>query len=146
MARRRSTDYIVVHCSDTYETMDIDAATIRKWHVEERGWSDIGYHKVILRDGTVEQGRPDADSGAHARNYNSKSIGICLVGGRGDDDQAADNFTDAQFDSLRDLLSELKDKHPNAEILGHRDLDGVSKECPSFDVGQKLTQWEVSRW
>tara|TARA_R110000851_G_scaffold306278_1_gene464575 strand:+ start:437 stop:817 length:381 start_codon:yes stop_codon:yes gene_type:complete len=125
--------------------MDIDAATIRKWHTEERGWSDIGYHKVILRDGTVEQGRAEADSGAHAKNYNSKSVGICLVGGRGDDDDAADNFTDPQFDSLLELILDMKEKYPDAEVLGHRDLDGVSKKCPSFDVSSKLAQLLADR-
>jgi N-acetylmuramoyl-L-alanine amidase len=146
MARRRSTDYIVIHCSDTYETMDIDAATIRRWHVEERGWSDIGYHKVILRDGTIEQGRPDTDSGAHAKNYNSKSIAVCMVGGRNDDDQAEDNFTDAQWQSLQEIVIDLRTRWPNATVLGHRDLDGVTKECPSFDVASKLSQWDTSRW
>ena len=57
MKMRTSTTHIVIHCADTYEDMDIGAEDIRKWHVEERGWSDIGYHKVIRRDGTVEDGR-----------------------------------------------------------------------------------------
>ena len=146
MALRKVTSYIVIHCSDTYETMDIDAATIRKWHVEERGWADIGYHKVITRDGTVQQGRDDDQSGAHARGYNSKSIGICMVGGRGQDDEAEDNFTDSQWQSLQEVLIELHAKYPNVAVVGHRDLDGVKKQCPSFDVGQVLQKWDVSRW
>ena len=119
MKPRSKTEYIVIHCADTYETMDIGADDIRKWHVEERGWSDIGYHKVIRRDGTVETGRDIDVSGAHAAGYNSVSIGICLVGGRGENDEAEDNFTPQQWESLEELVDELQASYPDAEVLGH---------------------------
>lgn len=134
MKPRSKTEYIVIHCADTYETMDIGADEIRKWHVEERGWSDIGYHKVIRRDGTVESGRDIGVSGAHAAGYNSVSIGICLVGGRGQDDEAEDNFTPQQWESLEELVEQLQASYPDAEVLGHRDLPDVQKQCPAFDV------------
>ena len=54
---RQKTDHIVIHCADTPDDRDVDMATIKKWHVEERGWSDIGYHFVIRRNGLVEAGR-----------------------------------------------------------------------------------------
>ena len=79
MEPRASTDYIVIHCSATKPSMDVDAETIRNWHVNERGWRDIGYHKVIKRNGDVEDGRDVRDSGAHAAGYNSKSVGVCMV-------------------------------------------------------------------
>ncbi len=47
---------IVVHCAATPPSMNIGAAEIRKWHTD-KGWSDIGYHYVIRRDGTQEEGR-----------------------------------------------------------------------------------------
>ena len=77
----RKIDRIVVHCSATTPTMDIGVGTIRGWHVLERGWSDVGYHFVITRDGEVQTGRPIERSGAHAKGFNKHSVGICYVGG-----------------------------------------------------------------
>ena len=131
---RRETTALVVHCAATTPTQDIGAAEIRKWHVEERGWSDIGYHYVIRRNGTVETGRPVTDVGAHVAGYNSETVGICLVGGineRGDPDA---NYTDAQWNSLHGLLVALRVRYPHARICGHRDFPNVLKACPSFDV------------
>ena len=78
MEPRNSTELIVIHCAATKTSMDVDAATIKDWHVNGNGWRDIGYHKVIKRSGEVEDGRDIRDSGAHAAGYNHKSIGICL--------------------------------------------------------------------
>ena len=60
----------------------VTGATIRNWHVNERGWSDIGYHFLVLPDGKVEIGRPLDKIGAHtkASRRNFTAIGICLVG------------------------------------------------------------------
>ena len=57
MVERKKTDHIVIHCADTPDNRDVDMATIKKWHTEERGWDDIGYHFVIRRNGLVEAGR-----------------------------------------------------------------------------------------
>lgn len=54
----RKIDEIIVHCSATPEGRDVSMADIRRWHVEERGWSDVGYHFVVTLDGTVHIGRP----------------------------------------------------------------------------------------
>mgnify|MGYP001441377098 CR=1 FL=1 len=94
MQPRAKTDYIVVHCSATKPSMDIGSEKIRDWHVNERGWRDIGYHKVIRRNGEIEDGRDIRDSGAHAAGYNSKSVGVCMVGGMAEDNSAENNFTD----------------------------------------------------
>lgn len=124
---------IVVHCSATPPDMDIDTNTIRDWHVNGNGWSDIGYHYVIKRNGDIEKGRPDHISGAHVKGHNKGSLGICLVGGVDKDNNADCNFTQNQFYALEVLLSRLKDDHNNPKIVGHRDLDN-GKACPSFDV------------
>jgi N-acetylmuramoyl-L-alanine amidase len=127
-------EYLVVHCSASPADMDIGKAEIRKWHLQ-RGFADIGYHFVIRRDGTLEFGRPTTESGAHAVGYNLHSLGICLVGGlKKGTTKAENNFTPAQFERLWSLLGELGQKYPDAEVLGHRDLPGVNKACPSFDV------------
>lgn len=133
--KRTKTDFIAVHCSATTEKMNIGAADIDKWH-RQRGWACIGYHYVIRRDGTVEQGRDEAVIGAHVEGWNAASVGICMAGGvdANDVSKAVNNFTPAQFESLKKLLGELKTRYPKAKIQGHRDFPKVAKACPSFDV------------
>lgn len=128
---RASTDYIVIHCADTFAKMDIGRAEIDRWH-RDKGWNAIGYHKVIRRNGVIEDGRPLDTIGAHVEGFNAKSVGICMVGGRGEDGPE-DNFTARQWESLRNLVIGLKEKYPRAKIVGHRDLNS-GKACPSFDV------------
>jgi N-acetyl-anhydromuramyl-L-alanine amidase AmpD len=134
---RPVTDYIVVHCAATKATMDVGVREIRQWHVQERGWLDIGYHFVIRRNGTVEDGRPHNVIGAHVEGYNSRSLGICLVGGINSKGAPEDNFTPEQMNSLSLLLRAQKRTYPAAKIVGHRDLDS-GKACPSFDVAPWL--------
>ena len=128
----RNITKIIVHCTATPEGRDISVETIRGWHVKERGWSDIGYHWVIGLDGSINKGRDESISGAHAKGYNSKSVGVVYVGGCDANMKAKDTRTDAQKTSLHCLLQDLKGRYPNAEIIGHRDVS--SKECPSFDA------------
>lgn len=130
----RSIDTIVVHCSDTHPGMDIGVDEIRKWHTEERQWTDIGYHFVIRRDGTIEDGRPVERPGAHAKGYNSNSIGICWVGGASKEGGSEDNRTAEQSIALFHKIRNIQEKFPGAALVGHRDLKGVNKACPCFDV------------
>jgi len=136
---------IIIHCSDTYVTMDIGAKEIRKWHTDPkpkgRGWLGIGYTNVLRRNGVIEAGRDldndgdlDEEIGAHALGHNHNSISLCMVGGRGVDGKPEANFTMHQYASLTRWLLEKKVLYPNAEILGHCDLAGVTKACPSFNV------------
>lgn len=136
---RTRTDYIVVHCSATGSNQDIGAAEIDKWH-RAKGWQCIGYHYVIRRDGTVEEGRARDVIGAHVEGWNEVSVGVCMVGGVDANDitKAVNNFTPEQFESLKTLLLELKQAYPNAKIQGHRDFPKVAKACPSFDVAEWL--------
>ncbi len=137
---RKRTDYIVVHCSATPASMDVDAKLIDRWH-RQKGWLKIGYHFVIKRDGTVESGRKLDEAGAHVYGHNQHSIGICMVGGMTEDMRyPEDNFTAAQWASLKALLVEMKGLYPNADVLGHRDLD-PNKACPSFDMISKWNEW-----
>lgn len=127
----RKIDTIIVHCADTPASMDIGAEEIKRWHTDPKprgnGWSDIGYHHVIRRDGTIESGRAHEVIGAHAAGHNKTSLGVCLVGGKG-----GFNFTHRQMDVLYRLLISLTTSYPDAQVIGHRDVS--SKSCPSFDV------------
>ncbi len=120
-------NFLAVHCSDSPDDREVDAAEIHRWH-RERGWSGIGYHAVIQRDGTVENGRPHYWKGAHVKNHNAHSIGVCLIGRM--------NFTPPQYAALAALLKEWTSSHPGAKVVGHCDLDS-RKTCPNFDV----TEW-----
>ncbi len=127
----RKITQVIVHCADTPESMDIGVKEIRRWHVEDNGWSDIGYHYVIRRNGAVENGRDIDTPGAHCSGYNKDSIGICLVGGKGRDGKPENNFTDGQLNALLALLrGYLVD---GVGLYGHRDLN-PGKACPCFDV------------
>ncbi len=99
-----------------------------------RGWSDIGYHFVIRRNGELETGRPLDVSGAHVRGYNSMSWGVCLIGGMSEKGNTDCNFTNKQYITLKLILGELEDKAPKAKVIGHRDFKGVDKACPTFNA------------
>lgn len=146
---RTQTNLIVVHCSATPNGKSVSVADIRRWH-KERGFKDIGYHWVIDVDGSLHEGRPEDEIGAHAQGVNARSIGVCLVGGTGGPCRNnPGRYTQAQWDSLRRLVRDLLERYPKSSICGHRDLspdldhDGVvepnewGKLCPSFDV----TSW-----
>ena len=47
MEPRSSTEYLVVHCSATKPSMDIGLREIKRWHVDDNGWRDVGYHYII---------------------------------------------------------------------------------------------------
>jgi N-acetylmuramoyl-L-alanine amidase len=127
---------IVIHCSATPEGAHYTAADIRRWH-KARGWSDIGYHAVVLLDGTVEPGRPLGLPGAHVAGHNQDSLGICYIGGVADDGRQSprDTRTLPQARALLAQVREWMDAYdvPADRVVGHRELD-PRKACPSFDV------------
>ncbi len=127
----RQINKIIIHCADTKPEDWINAEEIKRWHVEDNKWSDIGYHFVITSDGHLEYGRPLAVNGAHCYGHNKDSIGICLVGGRPNED--GDKFYPDQFLQLAKLLNQLLFNYPTADIKAHRDFDS-HKTCPNFDV------------
>ena len=131
---------LIIHCAATPADMDIGREEINEWHLDQ-GFSQIGYHFVIRRNGDLEIGRPLATAGAHARGFNSNSIGICLVGGVEystvmDMLLATNNFTPIQFETLKTLTLGLLEEYnlSTARVVGHGDLPQVTKACPSFNV------------
>jgi N-acetylmuramoyl-L-alanine amidase len=142
----RPVSEIIIHCTDTrpdwWDTMPAKAKTaeVRRWHVEERKWSDIGYHYTIDRDGSLTPGRPLERAGAHCRGHNKNSIGIALFGGYGssENDNFLDNFTPQQMSSLQQLVEHLKDTFGTIKkVSGHNDYD--TKACPGFKVSRYFT-------
>lgn len=137
----RTITHIIVHCSATRADQNLTAADIDKMH-RTRGFAKIGYHWVIKRDGTLEPGRNEKETGAHVTGWNAKSIGICMIGGANQKGQGEANFTDEQFTALDGLLKTLKSRYSSAKIIGHRDT-GAKKDCPSFDIAHWLETSEV---
>ena len=145
----RKIDTIVVHCTATRpqwwagKSAEEKVREVRDWHVSGNRWSDIGYHYLIDRDGTVVQGRPIERAGAHAMGHNATSIGISLFGGHGSsrNDDFYDNFTIEQENALRALIQELEAKYPIHKIIGHNEVS--AKACPGFQVGPWLKQRPV---
>jgi N-acetylmuramoyl-L-alanine amidase len=128
----RAINRIIIHCSATPEGKDYTVDTIRKWH-KQKGYSDIGYHYVIYRDGSIMKGRPLEKIGAHTVGYNTGSIGICYIGGLAKDCKTPkDTRTKEQKESLLKLVHSLKEQFPNATIHGHNEF--AAKACPSFNV------------
>lgn len=136
----RHVDEIIVHCSATQPNwmhnspLKAKVEEIRRWH-KAKNWSDIGYHYLIDRDGTIMAGRPIERTGAHVKGHNTGTIGVCLLGGHGSsaDDEFSDNFTIAQEKALRTFLAELKRRHLTVtKISGHNQY--AAKACPGFNV------------
>jgi N-acetylmuramoyl-L-alanine amidase len=138
MVIREKTDTIVIHCAATKPSMDIGKDEIRKWHVDDNGWEDIVYHFIIRRNGTVEEGRKIDYQGAHAPAVNSRSIGICLIGGLSEDNKPENNFTLEQFLSLSNVVDLMQSKYEIKSIVGHGDVQENKKNCPGFNVAQWL--------
>ena len=134
LSNRSETDQVVIHHTGNPTDDDLSAAEINASH-KARGWSCIGYHYVVRKDGTVEQGRPHWTVGAHAYGHNSHTIGIHVCG----------NFeeavpTDEQIESLAMLLANLCTDYglpiDRDHIVGHREL--MATACPGKNLYEMM--------
>lgn len=146
LKKRKSTKQIIVHCTASKEGQNLTVEAVHNSHLRN-GWSGIGYHYLIGLDGTIYAGREDDTIGAHAAPQNSDSIGIVYVGGLDANKKPKDTRTEAQKESLIELIKFLLERYPTiSEIKGHRDIspdkngDGIIqpkewiKACPCFDA------------
>ena len=106
---------------------------------KNKGWKNPGYHYVVFPDGKIEQLLDENEVSNGVQGYNSTSINIAYVGGIDRQGRAVDNRTEAQKMAFTELLTRLKNKYPNAHIMGHRDIWGKDKSkwkkmCPCFDA------------
>lgn len=134
LIRRLTTDMIVVHHTGNLTDDDLSAKQIHASHLG-LGWSGVGYHYVIRKDGTIEAGRPEWAQGAHAEEYNPRSIGVHLCG----------NFeyvkpTDVQIEQAAYLTGFLCEKYglvpDKNHVYGHRDL--LATACPGRYLYDRL--------
>ena len=131
---RKATELIVIHHTGFPDVdKDSTAADIHRFHQETNKWAGIGYHYLIRKDGTIEQGRRPEMIGAHAYGHNKTSVGVCLAG----------NFdigkpTERQMAAVKELCTRLYTLDPMKKgvIVGHRELNDTS--CPGKNLFKKL--------
>lgn len=108
---------------------------MRVWHVRDRGWRDIGYHRVSGPDGKMAIGRSIYEIGAGVEGHNRGVVHICLVPSRTVDHIGTfdDFYTRQQRVSLRDYLLELEElAGVRLKVTGHNRY--AAKLCPGFIV------------
>lgn len=145
--KKRKVDLIVIHCTATKENDDYTLEELARDH-RARGFAKVGYHRYILKDGTIIIGREFDEIGAHVAGHNSRSIGISYEGGLDSKGKAKDTRTAAQKESILKCIQEAME-YAEGEvkwIVGHRDLspdlngNGVVepnewvKVCPCFNA------------
>ena len=146
LSGRARTDYIALHHA---AAVTCTAAQVDQWH-KSNGWSGIGYHYFVRKDGSIYEGRPLNSMGAHVSGMNNCSIGICAEGNY----DIETSMPDAQYDAILSLIRYLHDIYPDAKVVGHKDIG--SSDCPgkyyplnSLKIGSKkesegltVTQYE----
>lgn len=131
----RAITEIIVHCTATPEGRPVTVKEIDAWH-RARGWSGIGYHRVVHLEGLVEGGRPIDKIGAHVAGHNTGTVGLVYVGGVAKDGRTAkDTRTPAQKKSLIAEIIDLRDRFGIRKISGHNEY--AAKACPSFDASRE---------
>lgn len=139
----RKIERIFVHCTAGSQRQTVEDL---KAEFKRKGWGSPGYHAVIMPDGKIEMLLDYEKVSNGVKGYNSTAINVAYVGGIDAKGKGVDNRTPEQKKSLKTILSQLKKKYPDAEILGHRDIspdkngNGIVdpweriKECPCFDA------------
>ena len=137
MRKRTRTTHLVFHTAAVMG--DPSAASIKRDHVDRRGWSDIGYHYVIRKDGTVEKGRREDLQGAHCYDggMNPRSVGVCFSGHHGDRYHGVEgeHWTPEQEASWLTLAAKLVEKYgiDVSNVIGHVEA-GAAKACPGDNI------------
>lgn len=154
---KKELQYLVIHCTATPEGREVTAREIREWHTapapKGRGWRQVGYTDLFHLDGTVERlvdNNEDAMVDAWeitngAAGYNSISRHIVYAGGCDRKMQPKDTRTPAQLAALKRYVLHFHARHPGVKIVGHGELPGVRKACPSFGVAQWLQSIGISQ-
>lgn len=133
----RTINEIIIHCTGSIPSTGTTVESVRDYYVKHNGWKDIGYHYLIYLDGSIRQGRPIDQEGAHCSGHNANTIGICYVGGLDDNKKPKDTRTVRQVAAIRQLVQSLKVCFPTIrKVSGHYMYD--NKDCPCFDVKKEF--------
>ena len=119
LARRSATRRIILHHA---AAVTCTPQQVHQWHLAN-GWSGIGYHFFVRKDGSVYRGRPEDTVGAHAGNNNYDSIGVCFEGSFDREEMPA-----AQKQAGMELVAYLKQKYGISTVQRHSDVNATG--CP----------------
>ncbi len=104
---------------------------IQSYHMDVKGWCDIGYHYLVSRDGQIWEGRPVTQLGSHAGGANTGNVGVALMGSHD-----TTPITETQIDSVASILRAVGSAYgiaiDRSVVKGHRQYKDTS--CP----GDKL--------
>lgn len=141
--------YLVVHCTATPEGREVTRADIERWHLKERGWSQVGYSDLIHIDGTLEnlvdwdqdQIIEASEITNGAKGYNGIARHVVYAGGSSPVKPSwastyppKDTRTKLQYRTLETYVNFHVLRYPDIKIIGHNEIS--NKSCPSFDVGK----------
>lgn len=141
---------VVLHHSLTKDGEVVDFSAIKRFHINTRGWRDIGYHYVIeMVNGEPRtfKGRPEGTIGAHTLGYNH-FLGICIVGNYDKDEVPKELLLE-----LYKLLDDIRDRYGEIIIHGHNEYS--TKTCPGkkFPLNEikemyreKRAHWADDAW
>lgn len=135
MRKRSKTEKIVIHHSASPKSTTAD--TIKKWHTEDRGWSDIGYHYVVRGDtGELSVGRDQWRQGAHCPALNSVSVGICLTG-----NYETEPVDKVGWDSLVQIVNQLLTEYGLTwrDVTYHKEHQATL--CPGKNLQLMINNW-----
>jgi len=125
----RKVHRVFIHCSASDYAHHDNIATMKKWHLA-RGFHEVGYHFFIQKDGTLEYGRDIEKTPAAQKGHNRGTLAICLHGLK------EEKFTQAQFETLKKLASQIAHNYNNISFHGHCEVS--AKACPVFDYRKVL--------
>lgn len=145
LVSRSSTEYIALHHA---AAIRCTVQQIDDWH-KGNGWSGIGYHYFVSKDGVIYRGRPEWALGAHVSGMNFCSIGICAEGNY----DIEKTMPKEQYNSILNLIKDIQSRYPSVKVVGHRDIgasDCPGKYYPLEDIkndiknngGLTMTQYE----
>lgn len=131
----RKINRVFLHCSATDQPHHDDISAMRKWHTDPkpkgRGWSDVGYHLFIKKNGTIQEGRSLERTPASATGHNTGTIAICCHG------LDKHKFTDSQFKSVQSLCNQINETY-NGNVTFHGHCEVSNKSCPVYDYKSAL--------
>lgn len=132
---------VVVHATDTTKDMEVNYDVLKAWDVTERGLSEVGYHFIILRDGSLQVCRPISVDGVHSlKGHNENSIGIAFVGGllgnrsNREAKRSSRSFSMEQFNTFDTFMKAFYTVVPGGQVWGHNDIDHTRRSDPHFNV------------
>lgn len=138
LEKRGKTDTIVLH----HRAGNGDVEGIDRLH-KGNGWTCIGYHFYVRKDGSVYRGRQEDTIGAHAYGANSTSIGICAEG-----NFENEIMPDVQKGALKELVAYIKEKYNITRVIKHNNVNATAcpgKNYPYDEIANAVVTVEVKK-